>query len=45
MSDFNINALGAFRNVNLGDAEAPDRIADRSICIDADIGATLEDLR
>ena len=43
MTEKNRNATYAC--VNLGDAEAPDRIADRSICIDADIGATLEDLR
>ena len=31
--------------LNLGDAEAPEKIIDRSICIDSDIGKALEDMR
>ena len=43
MTERNRNATYAC--VNLGGAEAPDRIAGRSICIDADIGRVLDDLR
>ena len=43
MTERNKNATYAC--VNLGDAEAPEQIADRSICIDADIGGVLDGLR
>ena len=42
MTEKNRNATYAC--LNLGDAEAPGKIADRSICIDADIGETLDRL-
>ena len=43
MTRENPNALYAC--LNLGDAAAPREIAGRSVCIDADIGATLLALR
>ncbi len=36
------NRNATYACLNLGDAEAPARIIDRSICIDADIGETLD---
>ena len=43
MTEKNKNATYAC--LNLGDAVAPGKIIDRSICIDSDIGKALEDLR
>lgn len=43
MTEKNRNAIYAC--LNLGDAEAPEKIIERSICIDSDIGKALEDLR
>ena len=43
MTEKNKNATYAC--VNLGEAEAPGQIMDRSICIDSDIGKALDDLR
>ena len=43
MTAQNINATYAC--LNLGDAEAPEEIVDRSICIDSDIGKALKELR
>ena len=43
MTEKNRNATYAC--LNLGDAEAPEMIIERSICIDRDIGRALEDLR
>lgn len=43
MTERNKNAIYAC--LNLGDAEAPEKIIERSICIDRDIGRALEDLR
>ena len=43
MTERNKNAIYAC--LNLGDAEAPEKIIKRSICIDSDIGKTLEDMR
>ena len=43
MTEKNKNATYAC--LNLGDAEVPGKIIDRSICIDSDIGKALEDLR
>lgn len=43
MTEKNKNATYAC--LNLGNAEAPGKIIDRSICIDADIGETLDALR
>ena len=42
MTARNLNATYAC--INLGEADAPDNIAARSICIDGDIGAVLEGL-
>lgn len=42
MTNENPNAI--YANVNLGDAYAPREIADRSICIDADIDEVLSEL-
>ena len=39
------NPNATYACINLGEAEAPDNIAARSICIDGDIGAVLEGLR
>lgn len=36
------NPKAIYACVNLGEAAAPGEIADRSICIDGDIGETLE---
>ena len=43
MTERNKNAIYAC--LNLGDTEAPEKIIERSICIDSDIGKALEDLR
>ena len=43
MTERNKNAIYAC--LNLGDAEAPEKIIERSICIDSDIGKALEDMR
>ena len=42
MTEKNKNATYAC--VNLGNAEAPGKILERSICIDSDIGKALSDL-
>ena len=34
-----------YATVNFGDASCPDDIAGRSICIDADIGRVLKDIK
>ena len=39
------NPKAVYACINLGEADAPDNIAARSICIDGDIGAVLEGLR
>lgn len=39
------NPKAAYACVNMGEARAPSKIADRSICIDMDIGAVLEELK
>ena len=39
------NPKATYACINLGEADAPDDIAARSICIDGDIGAVLEVLR
>ena len=39
------NPDAVFASVNVGEAVCPAEIAERSICIDADIGAVLKDLR
>ena len=39
------NPKAVYACINLGEADAPDDIAARSICIDGDIGAVLEGLR
>lgn len=38
------NPKAVYACINLGEADAPDDIAARSICIDGDIGAVLEGL-
>lgn len=38
------NKSATYACLNLGDAEAPDRIMVRSICIDCDFGKALDDL-
>ena len=43
MTEQNKNATYAC--LNLGDAEAPEKIIGRSICIDSDIGKALDDLQ
>ena len=43
MTEQNKNATYAC--LNLGDAEAPEKIIERSICIDSDIGKALDDLQ
>ena len=39
------NPKAVYACINLGEADAPDNIAARSICIDGYIGAVLEGLR
>ena len=39
------NPKAVYACINLGEADAPDGIAARSICIGGDIGAVLEGLR
>ena len=39
------NPKAVYACINLGEADAPDNIAARRICIDGDIGAVLEGLR
>ena len=43
MTERNKNAIYAC--INLSDAKAPEKIIERSICIDSDIGKALEDMR
>ena len=43
MTEKNKNAT--YGCLNLGDAEAPEKIIERSICIDSDVGKALEDMR